>query len=331
MIGTLNLSYRKYGWANTQNLTWLSRSNFQKILKKDVAVDCYSSLEDLGLKFDNLRDLVNSCNKINMVGIDQYFLSGVDQENLSLYFALFRILSMQPHKCTNRPWESMFSFRRYNDHKAHRSSDGPTLWINGCSFSEGAGISAQDRYGEKLAERLQLPLVTLAQSGSSIQWQADQWLRADVRPGDTAVWGLTNVCRENFVDDLGDWTNITIKYYPQIPKKNQYWNLDYFDSITQAVRCIKNVLQVENYFKKIGVDYYFVNLLDTNWLPIAFLEHPKFLDLVCDIEENYQSNTGIEYVRYKFVDFGNDNLHPGVLQHQKYCDDIYNFILKKMN
>lgn len=330
MIGTLHISHKLFDWKNSNGLTFLNRSNLNKIIKDPKTIDCFTSIEDLHLKIQEIGWLVNQCKIVNIVGTDGDFLSRIESENLSIYCGLLVYLSKNPHKCLGTPWKNILSFEQFNDHKSTRSSLDKTLWVNGCSFSEGFGIPSYQRYGNLLAQRLQLPLVMLAEKGSSISWQADQWLRADLQPGDVAIWGLTSIGRENYVDGQGQWKNFTIGEYSKISNAYRYWNIDYFDSMTQAVSCIKKILQVENYFCKIGVDYYFINLIDVTYLPLAFLSHQRFLNLAVDVDRDLSidKNSKINELYQHFLDFASDGLHPGPNQHQKYCNDIYDFIVK---
>jgi hypothetical protein len=79
-----------------------------------------------------------------------------------------------------------------------RKTSQPQLWVSGCSFAAGDGVQSNQRYGQILSDRLNLPVSFLAESGSSVTWAADQILRSDLRENDILIWGLTSIPRINY-------------------------------------------------------------------------------------------------------------------------------------
>lgn len=323
MINTLYISYQSYDWSkfDRKDLIFLNHKNLAKIRDREDALDCYTTIEDLQIKINEINNLVGCCNHVMLIGFDENFIQSVDQNNILLYFALLSSLNRQVHKCLNPQCLDILPLKTLNEKTDFKKNDKPALWVGGCSFSAGFTISPEKKYASLLSERLGLPLVMLAKPGSSIAWQADQWLRSDINKDDVAIWGLTNVCRQEvFNVETASWQSLTIASYLDTPTKYQYWNTDYFDSLTQAVSCVKNILQVENYFQKIGVEYYFVNLMDSAYLPLIFRHHSRFLDLTVEYDKSNLQ---------KFIDYGSDNQHPGVRQHEQYAKDIYDFMQLK--
>ena len=159
----------------------------------------------------------------------------------------------------------------------------------------------------------------LTQSGSSIAWQTDQLLQSDIRAGDLVVWGLTSFNRINYANGV-DWRNCGISTYFNLPKDKQYWSIDYFNSATQSIPCIKNILQVMNFCQKIGAKLYLINLLEPTWTDFIFDQEENYLDLT----EPFKAEG-----RHTYLDLGTDNDHPGPKQHLKYAEEIYNFIKEK--
>lgn len=320
MIQTLYLSHQLFDWnqVNISDAKFLSRSAMLSALKNSATQgNFYTCLEDLELKIHEIDQLINCCQTINIVGITENLFEEIKPESIPIYLKFLNVLSRYPDKCTDTKKYHGAINKELAQHYSQRASESATLWVGGCSISAGDYVNPNEKYAELLANKLDLPLTLLARGGSSISWQADQWLRADIRPGDTVVWGLTNVTRLNYVDH-GEWRNITIKTYLDLPKQLQYWNLDYFDSPTQAFPYLKNILQVENFCKKLGVDYYFVNLMDQSYIPFVFQDHPRFLDLA---QFSVDGQGGLQ-----FKDYGSDGQHPGPAQHQDYAEDIYKFI-----
>jgi hypothetical protein len=325
MIDTLYISYKLYDWKkfDTTNLIFIHRGNLEKILNDSGYTNCYSTIEDLAIKVNEIDNLIKSCNRIRLVAFDHNLLHHVDPNNHYLYFAFLQFLNRQKHKLVDDQNLDILPLKLLDTKIDSRKTNDRTLWVGGCSFSFGTGIPSEKRYATLLSNRLQLPLVMMAKGGSSISWQADQWLRSDIRSGDIAIWGLTNISRVDiFKTESYSWESTTIKSYLDLEKKYQHWKIEYFDSLTQSVGQIKNILQVENFFKKIGVDYYLINLMDVTCLPLIFNNHRRFLDLTENFNDKNIQN---------FLDYAADKEHPGVLQHEKYSRKIYDFIHQKIN
>jgi len=77
----------------------------------------------------------------------------------------------------------------------HRVGDQNQLWAVGDSITTGYGITFEQAWGTILGKKLKIPVSTLAESGSSIEWAADQILQSDIRKDDLVVWGLTTLNR----------------------------------------------------------------------------------------------------------------------------------------
>lgn len=65
-----------------------------------------------------------------------------------------------------------------------RKTDSNQIWVAGCSISHGMGVNHNERYGELIATKLNLPCSFLTRPGSAIDWATDQILRSDIREGD---------------------------------------------------------------------------------------------------------------------------------------------------
>jgi hypothetical protein len=323
MIDTLYISHGSYNWDlnNLHDIKFLNNKNVNKIMSSDIDHgNFYTSLEDLKIKIHDIDNLINASTNIVLVGIDQTLLNAIDSTNVPLYLTLLATLQSYPGKCKNIDQFNSLLDIAFNNHRNTRQTDEPTAWICGCSVTAGTGVLPKQRYANILSEKLNMPTVLLAEGGSSLGWQADQLLRADIRPNDIVIWGLTSITRINYFNN-NTWTNCTVNAYLNIPKKFQYWNIDYFNSPTQAAGYVKNILQVENFCKKIGTKCYFINLFDSSYIPVLFHSRNNFLDL-SSLHFNPDGT-------YKFLDFGNDNSHPGPIQHREYAEQIYNFVCSK--
>lgn len=306
MINKLYISSIDYNWSTVDSVL-LTQHNIDSIILSPDSIDCHTSVEDLFC--ENISLACNNANEIILVNIDR---ARITNNNCFSYGRLFNEIARHPNKTNNFAWKKNFNFLIQE-----RTTEHPLLWTAGCSVTAGAAIEHKDRWGSLLSNYLNLPELTLAMGGSSISWSADQLLRSDIRPGDTVVWGLTNLARTEISVDW-NFKPLTVGGYSQIEKKNQYWTLDYFESETQVLTSIRKILQVVNFCKKIKAKLYLANILDIAWVSIALKNLDNFIDLTHGLPIN--GNT------IDFIDLGIDNRHPGPGQHRQYADKLYNFI-----
>lgn len=81
----------------------------------------------------------------------------------------------------------------FTSHSGITSKDiGKKLWIFGCSHSHGTGlIDINHRFGQLLAEQLNLPVNFVTKPGSSLQWSLRHLLNATISTQDVVVWQVT--------------------------------------------------------------------------------------------------------------------------------------------
>jgi hypothetical protein len=297
---------------------FVNGKTIKKILDSSTKTNCYSTLEDLNCKLHELDTLLELADQICLVDLNEQFVDVISDTSLYLYLNFFKRLKKfkDTEKIQNFGWHTKINKNLFAQLHQHRQSDDKTLWISGCSITYGVGVSWDQRYAALLEEKLKLPTILLAQPSSSIAWQADQLLQSDIRQGDLVVWGLTSFNRINYADGT-NWKTGTISNYLELPKSKQYWSIDYFNSATQSIPCIKNILQVMNFCQKIGAKLYLINLLEPTWVDFILSQEETYLDLTepFDLEG-----------RQMFLDLGTDNHHPGPKHHKKYADAIFNFI-----
>jgi hypothetical protein len=310
-IDTLYISHQNFDW-NGNNSVLLNRHNIDKTISSIDNINCHTSVEDLFC--ENISVACNGASKIVLVDLDETV--NITNNNCFSHGRLFNELARHPSKINLSTWKTDFNFL-----KNTRTNNSPVLWTAGCSVTYGTGVDYSSRWGSLLASYLNLPEVTLSQGGSSIFWAADQLLRSDIQPGDIVVWGLTNVPRIS-ISNNWNFTSVTIDgYFTKVKKENQYWSLDYFESETQVLTALREILQVVNFCQKIKVKLYLANILDIAWLSIALTDFNNFIDLTQGLKIN--GNT------INFIDLGTDNMHPGIKQHQQYAEKLYNFIKEK--
>ena len=192
-----------------------------------------------------------------------------------------------------------------------RKTDQPQLWVSGCSNTAGDGVNSNQRYGQLLADRLNLPVSFLAESGSSITWAADQILRSDLIENDILVWGMTSVPRINYFQD-----NRIHHIFPSGKhfKNFQKFLVEHEEDI--LYKSLTSVYQVINFCKKIKVDLFLVDLLNLD-LKYYLKDDIKVLCL------------GKLWGQSMYEDFGYDGIHPGVKTHEFYAREIFKKIQER--
>ena len=205
----------------------------------------------------------------------------------------------------------------------NRKTEGKQLWIAGCSISDGTGIRPDQRYGQLLADELELPVSFLTRRGSAIDWASDQIIRSNIRKGDIVVWGLTSTERITYVHDGKLLSGVTVRSYdhdPELEKIVSKRELFKQNTLFQYNYAIDRVI---NFCKACDAQLIMVGLLTTS---------PAFFRYVT-IKENfyqypYNITFGSEYMNIlEYVDLGDDKSHPGPIQHQKYKDFIKSLIV----
>jgi hypothetical protein len=312
----LYISHKNYNWSALKDklsLLFLNNKNMFNI-KRDC--NYYSSLEDLGLEADQWGIILDKFEEILLVDLDLSFSKVISDDNLFIYLNFFNFLKKYYYyKTKNFSWiENLPTmFDKVND--THKSSKSP-LWVAGCSISAGESVHDKEKFATILADKLDLNLVSLAQSRSSVTFQADQILRSDIKRNDFVVWGITNYARVDYAIGL-DWKSVPASQLKFNNLTWKYWTYDYFDSFTRSFECIKSIQHVNNFCTKIGANLILVNLLDNTWSNLIFSKLPNYLDLT--VLQNKNS-------KFNYIDFGWDNDHPGPKQHAEYASKIYQFI-----
>lgn len=190
-----------------------------------------------------------------------------------------------------------------------RKSSSPQIWGVGCSFTVGVGVDPEQTYIRLLADYLKLPLSLLAEPASSVSWAADQILRSDIRKDDIVVWGLTEFNRLPTFNNQVDHITVSDPIFPKHLLVSSYTT---YIGIT-------SVFQVINFCQKIGAKLIIGGFLLSNEIAEMLEGTPEFF---LSVPHYYKSN------RHEYVDFGEDNLHPGPEQHKLYFND---FVLQLSN
>jgi hypothetical protein len=203
------------------------------------------------------------------------------------------------------------------------------LWIVGCSIAHGVGVLPKERWGALLAQTLGLEPVFLTAEGSSIEWAADQILRADIRANDTVCWGLTTPNRTLWYNEHGQEQHILNVYYHTHPD----FHIDrrHLVDLNLARKAVNYVQQVQNYLNRVGCRYAIgytlpgltehreivsKNLTNTPGFFIAYdPDRIKYVDAAAFF-------TRTRPVNNLFIDVGTDGFHPGPQQHIVYAEQF---------
>lgn len=303
-INKLYITPRKYKSLSDNKIT---SSNFEDIIKSDILLDYQTSLADCQSK--NLDSIFNNAQIIEVHGF-----TGVEstenmiETNYEIMF-LFNRLNLVKEKVIFTEFDP---YQRYNykDLIYKKSNLKPTLWVGGCSVSNGDGVKEKESYASLLADKLKYQLVNLSRSGESIFCTIDHLLRADIQPHDIVIFGVTNFARHEYVRDhklIGSSFGVKGDNFKYL----KYIDLEYFESEVNALKCCHQIFHIINVCNNIGARVIIANILDITLSPIFFKDCENYIDF---------SHTG---TLDTFIDIGNDGLHPGPKQHQCYFDKIY--------
>jgi hypothetical protein len=194
-----------------------------------------------------------------------------------------------------------------------RKTESSQMWVAGCSISHGKGVSPDKRYGQLLSNELSMPCSFLTQSGSSIDWAADQILRSDIQQDDLVIFGVTDPQRFTYIHDNQLLTGVTVGTYtahPEYKKIVDPTNLFSHQTFYTNFYAIQKVI---NYCKKVKAKLFLVGMLRGANGFSTFLKLQKNY-----IHIPYITNFKNSNLISSFIDIGTDGEHPGPEQHEQY-------------
>jgi len=200
-----------------------------------------------------------------------------------------------------------------------RQSQTPNLWIAGCSTTAGSAIDLNEVYWKYVSNKLDISTVNLALASTSLQWQSDQLLRADLQKGDKIIWGLTNSNRFPWYITGDVIEHIGIRFFEK-PEAKKFKGIVTEKTVTDfhwhhvGIRAIR---QVENFCKKMEVDLLLAGIHVDNEISSLLCSQSNFVMI------NEECGLGWNSA---YLDFGTDNLHPGPKTHKMYSEKILNRI-----
>ena len=194
-----------------------------------------------------------------------------------------------------------------------RKTDQPQLWAAGCSVTHGIGVETDQTYRHIAAQELGLEHSNLSYPGSSIAWQSDQICRADIRPNDVVLWGLTSLHRIPVFHD-SKVMHLNSRQYEKYPDLIKKFPIDLLDNETLLYHNVLAVRRAANFCQKIGAKL------------VALVLLPDFENLYL-----HYNVPVLQYLRpthHKFVDLGTDDIHPGPKQHKIFAQEFLKFYSK---
>lgn len=276
----------------------------------------YTSLGDLSMNL--LVQCLDQAKSIHLVVPESW--SNSDLKNLTLeLLKKYNVENLLPEPDLTVRDQAMLSV------VDQRSSSAPHLFVAGCSISYGLALdSPAQKYGCLMAKEMNLPLVNLNRSATSVSWAAEQILRSDFTNQDTLVWLITGINRVTWafpsfysettkIDDL-EYVGITPKYVGKDLNSIERKFFDYYltsdeQLLSATVRSIQSVINFCRYTKTKFV---------FGFIPTSY---PHQLSAVKRIFKNQKEFADINWKltpeqTAPWADLANDNSHPGPVTHQ---------------
>jgi hypothetical protein len=217
--------------------------------------------EDIELIHDRYHTSLGDLTPQQIYSVAKQFdtISFVDQQfnkNSTIYKETLVLLNFLQNHYTviNFKKDSVIDF--IDNKKIYQRPDTPVLWVFGCSHSHGTGLDNFDQcYSSILSKKLNLPLKSITQSGSSIEWSLRHMIQADIQANDLVLWQLTTP--ERFTKGI-DYTGQTKEFL------------------------LKNSTQSDVlFFSDLQIFYHHINYLN---IGLKFLRNQKVKSVITSIE-----------------------------------------------
>ena len=292
---------------------------YYKIVKESSTVNSvYAAIGDIDV--DQMRELMTWSKNIYYIPPFQWN----DQQSAIQTIELLNIFKEKIKTGLEHINQPRLIDTQLNSLQAQRVSDDSTLFVIGCSVAKGVGVSTKETFATHLQTQLNMPLVVLAESATSISWAADQILRSDIRKDDVVVWAVTGLLRTWWFEIEQTPVDQSLHtYHYNMFTINQSTNLKHAKLLKKyfvhgdkhlLVQAIRQIQQVENFCNKIGAKLYF------SFLPLSNRENLSVLNRV------FSKNTNHVTIQYKYperwLDLGTDGLHPGPITHRYIADSF---------
>jgi len=320
-VGDCNEELSEEAKAYDSSAFLIQNSNYKKILKQfekklDQTIVAYTSMADLPKVTETLSffyEILNIASKIFYRPPETWSDEDSESEFHSMQrlteYYLFNIQCKKNNVngLNLDHWTKKCNFLKLQDTP---TEPGNTLWVAGCSITEGVGVDIENRYANYLSQSLQRSLVMLGKGGTGNEFAADQILRSDIKSTDIVVWGLTSEFRSTEWDSKN---NDILNINPYNFEESEKGNLDGMSIGTRLYKSITSINQVINFCRKVGCLLYIFPILPSENLVLQICNYPEFCSLLH---------------RSVFIDLGSDNSHPGPKQHAWYAEEMLKHINK---
>lgn len=298
-VGSNDSELAKIALKSDQSAFLINVSNYKKFIATDYSSDVtvYTSFSDLPKITNDESPLFDVLNKADNI----FYCPPPNWEEDSKNFSwesskcitewLIHCLHSEKHNVQGIE-NIAYPKNEYLKLQDKRHTDKNVLWISGCSYSKGIGVTIEEKYSSILESRLKMPMVDLSLKGSSLKFQSDQILRSDIRKNDIVVWGLTHESRTVRINN-----GIVV---PEIDPEARLNEIRIYDAVTE-------VFQVINFCRKIQCKLIILPLLSSEILNLYLIKEPEFVTLP------------YTYMPYKIYDYGSDGVHPGPISHAIYA------------
>ena len=266
--------------------------NKDSILLSNSQIDLKESKYHTSLGDLSSSEIIQIAENFDVIDyVSDMFLEGTDIFDETLI--LLTYLSHR-HKVTNFNSTEPNNFIQQKE--IYSRPDGPMLWVFGCSHSHGVGLADLNlRYSNIISDRLNLPLKSITEPGSSTRWSLRHMINSKINSADLVIWQLTTPDRISVLSD-------TVNEVRLSQAKN---------------KCLLEVYTDQQvFFDHLSLLNYGVNYLRSKGV--------KFVLTSIEADSSLFYNYKKEYVKYKEycyspnfnVDHGHDNIHFGPLSHK---------------
>lgn len=185
------------------------------------------------------------------------------------------------------------------------TSTNSTLWVFGCSHSYGTGLDREDqRYGNILADKLNMPLRMIAKPGGSMNYSLRHIINSNFNQNDFVIWQIINPARLSYFDG---------QQVKEILLANTS-SRTLIDFCTDAQMFFNHFTQINigvRYLRAIGCKFMLVSVDHT--------DHYNYIN-------EYKNYPEYAFFPNFAVDLANDNLHFGPLSHKNLALSILDHI-----
>jgi len=208
----------------------------------------------------------------------------------------------------------------------------PTLWIAGCSFAHGFGLTdLNQRYGQIVADHINYNSTFLTEPGSTIAWAHNQIIHSDIKPNDIVIWGVTGLERFSFFNPDEQFVNSMNLSKNMFQEYNNALKL-LFTSNHYTITNINLIKQIQ-----VLLDRNSTKLILCFHPELSLLEHGEMFLKEFSTSEHVliPSNNSLTWngqwpiTNRRYLDFGSDGIHPGPNTHKAWANEIIKVIKER--